>query len=123
MAEYKRSTLIADSQSGYCPGCLHSLATRLISDVIEEMGEADNSLNVISVGCSALNILYWGGDFLSVAHGHLIGAAVLVEGGVHSHHDVVVLLVRHIGASRPAELLAAHDRANHLDGAECGALP
>ena len=79
MAEYKRSTLIADSPSGYCPGCLHSLATRLVSDVIEELGQGDNSLNVISVGCSALNILYWGGDFLSVAHGRAPAAATGIK--------------------------------------------
>ncbi len=79
MAEYKRSTLIADAPSGYCPGCLHSLATRLVSDVIEEMGQGDNSLNVISVGCSALNILYWNGDFLSVAHGRAPAAATGVK--------------------------------------------
>ena len=37
MAEYHRSDMIAASPSGYCPGCLHSLATRLISDVITEV--------------------------------------------------------------------------------------
>ncbi len=79
MPEYKRSNMIADKPSGYCPGCLHSLATRLISDVICELGQEDNSLNVISVGCSALNILYWGGDFLSVAHGRAPAAATGVK--------------------------------------------
>lgn len=79
MAEYKRSSLIASAPSGYCPGCLHSLATRLISDVLDELGQAQNSLNVISVGCSALNIKYWGGDFLSVAHGRAPAAATGIK--------------------------------------------
>ena len=79
MAEYKRSTQIADAPSGYCPGCLHSLATRLISDVLDELGQGDNSLNVISVGCSALNILYWNNDFLSVAHGRAPAAATGIK--------------------------------------------
>ena len=79
MAEYKRSSMIAESSSGYCPGCLHSLATRLVSDVLDELGQGDNSLNVISVGCSALNILYWGGDFLSVAHGRAPAAATGIK--------------------------------------------
>ena len=72
MAVYKRPTSIADAPSGYCPGCLHSLATKLVAEAIEELGQADNSLNIISVGCSGLNILYWSGDFLSTAHGRAL---------------------------------------------------
>ncbi|MCR5040706.1 MAG: 2-oxoglutarate oxidoreductase [Clostridia bacterium] len=79
MAEYKRSNLIADAPSGYCPGCLHSLATRLVSDVICELGQEDNSINVISVGCSALNLLYWKGDFLGVAHGRAPASATGIK--------------------------------------------
>ena len=79
MAEYHRSDMLAAAPSGYCPGCLHSLATRLISDVITELGQQDNSLNVISVGCSALNLLYWSGDNLSVAHGRAPAAATGVK--------------------------------------------
>ena len=75
MAVYKRPTSIADAPSGYCPGCLHSLATKLVAEAIEELGQADNSLNIISVGCSGLNILYWSGDFLSTAHGRAPAAA------------------------------------------------
>ena len=75
MAEYKRPSCLADSPSGYCPGCMHSLATRLIADAIEELGQQDNSLNIISVGCSALSILYWGGDYLACAHGRAPAAA------------------------------------------------
>ena len=79
MAEYKRSSMIAESSSGYCPGCLHALATRLVSDVLDELGQGDNSLNVISVGCSALNLLYWCGDNLSVAHGRAPAAATGIK--------------------------------------------
>ena len=79
MAEYKRPSSIADSQSGYCPGCLHALATRLVADVIEELGQQDNSLNVVSVGCSALNLLYWNGDMLSCAHGRAPAAATGIK--------------------------------------------
>ena len=79
MATYKRPETLADSPSGYCPGCLHSLATKLVAEAIEDLGQADNSLNVISVGCSALNILYWGQDFLSVAHGRAPAAATGIK--------------------------------------------
>lgn len=75
MAVYKRPTSIANAPSGYCPGCLHSLATKLVAEAIEELGQADNSLNIISVGCSGLNILYWNGDFFSTVHGRAPAAA------------------------------------------------
>ncbi len=79
MATYQRPSSLADAPSGYCPGCLHSLATKLVAEAIEELGQAENSLNIISVGCSALNILYWGQDFLSVAHGRAPAAATGVK--------------------------------------------
>ncbi len=79
MAEYKRPSSLADAPSGYCPGCLHSLATKLVAEALDELGQAENSLNVISVGCSALNILYWGNDFLSVAHGRAPAAATGIK--------------------------------------------
>ena len=46
---------------------------------------------------------------------HLIRTAILVESGVHCHHDVLILLIIHIGSCRPAECLATHDGANHLN--------
>ena len=75
MAEYVRGTSLATAPSGYCPGCLHSLATKLVAEALDELGQADNSLNVISVGCSALNLLYWEKDYMSVAHGRAPAAA------------------------------------------------
>ncbi|MCQ2462761.1 MAG: thiamine pyrophosphate-dependent enzyme [Clostridia bacterium] len=75
MAEYVRGTSLATAPSGYCPGCMHSLATKLVAEVLDELGQAENSLNVISVGCSALNLLYWGQDYVSVAHGRAPAAA------------------------------------------------
>ena len=75
MAEYVRGTSLATAPSGYCPGCLHSLATKLVAEALDELGQADNSLNVISVGCSALNLLYWEIDYMSVAHGRAPAAA------------------------------------------------
>ena len=55
------------------------------------------------------------GHFLVGALRHAVGAAVLVERGVHSHHDVLVAVVLDKRSGRPDKLLATHDRANHLD--------
>ena len=54
------------------------------------------------------------GDFLRSSLRHLVGASVLVEHGVHGHHDVVVLVGLHVCSSWVFESLSTHDRADHL---------
>ena len=66
---YARSQSLQPIPSGFCPGCLHAMATKLIGEVIDELGQAENTLHVIPVGCSTLNLLYWKGDALGAAHG------------------------------------------------------
>ncbi|MBQ6118113.1 MAG: 2-oxoglutarate oxidoreductase [Clostridia bacterium] len=67
--EYKRPSSLKPAPSGFCPGCMHSLATKLIADVIEDMGQQENSVHVIPVGCATLNLAYWAGDLVGAAHG------------------------------------------------------
>ena len=63
------------------------------------------------------------GEFLGSSGGDPVGESVGVERSGHSHHDVVILLVVYISTSGPAEFLATHDSANHLNRAVSGALP
>ena len=60
---------------------------------------------------------------LGCSLGHLVRASVGVESGVHSHHDVLVLLVLDVCACRPCERLATHDGTNHLYRAVGRTLP
>ena len=39
------------TQSGFCPGCGHGLAVRLIAEVMEEMGLSEKLLAVVDVAC------------------------------------------------------------------------
>lgn len=79
MAEYKRPQSLKPMATSYCPGCLHALATRLVADVIDELGQADNAVNVVSVGCSALNLITWNGDVIGSAHGRAPAVATGVK--------------------------------------------
>ena len=79
MAEYKRPQSLKPMATPYCPGCLHALATRLVADVIDELGQADNAVNVVSVGCSALNLITWNGDVIGSAHGRAPAVATGVK--------------------------------------------
>ena len=65
--------------TGYCPGCLHALGTRLVADAIEELNQQQNAINVISVGCSALNLYSWNGDDIGAAHGRAPAVATGVK--------------------------------------------
>ncbi len=79
MAEYKRALSLKSAPSGYCPGCLHSLATKLVAEVIDDLDQRENAINVISVGCSALNLLYWDGDMIGCAHGRAPAVATGIK--------------------------------------------
>ena len=114
MAEYKRPSSLNKAQSGYCPGCLHSLATRLVADVIEELGQQNNAINVVSVGCSALNLLYWNGDILGAAHGR---APAVATGAKRVSPDRLIFAYQGDGdlaAIGLAEIMSAANRGENF---------
>lgn len=67
--EIIRTTALLPIPTTYCPGCLHSTATKLMGECLEELGVSNTAVAVISVGCSAMNIKYWNTDMVSAAHG------------------------------------------------------
>ncbi|MBQ3136705.1 MAG: 2-oxoglutarate oxidoreductase [Clostridia bacterium] len=79
MPSYKRPSALLPMSTGYCPGCLHALATRLVADVVDELNQQKNAINVISVGCSALNLYSWSGDEIGAAHGRAPAVATGIK--------------------------------------------
>ena len=67
------------SSVGFCPGCGHGLATRLIGEVSEELGIQEKMLAVVDVACCSFNIDYWRYDTIMAAHGRDIPTAVGVK--------------------------------------------
>ena len=67
------------SSAGFCPGCGHGLATRLIGEVSEELGIQKKMLAVVDVACCSFNIDYWRYDTIMAAHGRDIPTAVGVK--------------------------------------------
>lgn len=67
------------TQSGFCPGCGHGLAVRLIAEVMEEMELSEKLLAVVDVACGSLNIDSWRFDTIMAAHGRPIATAVGVK--------------------------------------------
>ena len=79
MPSYKRPSALLPMATGYCPGCLHALGTRLVADVVDELNQQQNAINVISVGCSALNLYSWSGDDIGAAHGRAPAVATGIK--------------------------------------------
>ncbi len=59
----------------YCPGCGHSIAHRLIAEVIDEFGIRENVIAIAPVGCAVFAYDYWDFDVLEIPHGRPPAAA------------------------------------------------
>ena len=66
---YQRPEALDPRVTHYCPGCTHGVAHRLVAEVLEEMGELENTIGVASVGCSVFAYNYFDMDFVEAAHG------------------------------------------------------
>ena len=73
---------ITFTQSGFCPGCGHGLAVRLIAEVMEEMGLSEKLLAIVDVACGSLNIDSWRFDTIMAAHGRPIATAAAYSIGM-----------------------------------------
>ncbi len=67
------------SSAGFCPGCGHGLASRLIGEVAEELGIQHRLVAVVDVACCSFNIDYWKFDTIMAAHGRDIPTATGVK--------------------------------------------
>lgn len=66
---YQRPEALDPRVTHYCPGCTHGVAHRLVAEVLDEMGETENTIGVASVGCSVFAYNYFNIDFVEAAHG------------------------------------------------------
>ena len=67
------------TKSGFCPGCGHGLAVRLIAETVEKMALNEKMITVVDVACGSLNINSWKFDTIMAAHGRPIPTAVGVK--------------------------------------------
>lgn len=55
--------------TGYCPGCLHGVVTRILCEVVDELGIADDLTCILPVGCSTMGLRHFDFDLIVAAHG------------------------------------------------------
>ena len=112
--EYKRPSSLKPAPGGFCPGCMHALATKLIADVIDEMGQQENCVHVVPVGCATLNLAYWKGDLVGAAHGR---APAVATGFKRTNPDRLVFAYQGDGdcaAIGLAEIMGAANRGENF---------
>lgn len=76
---YDRPNTLTSTATHYCPGCTHGIATRLIAEVLEEMGLREKTIGVASVGCSVFAYNYLNMDFVQAPHGRAPAMATGVK--------------------------------------------
>ena len=111
---YTKPKCLLPLSSGFCPGCLHSLATKLIAEAIDELGCASNVINVLPVGCSTMNSLYWKLDMVTSAHGR---APAVATGIKRCRPDAMVFAYQGDGDLASiglTEILMAANRGEHI---------
>lgn len=69
MTVLKRSSVLKDQITHYCPGCGHGIAHRLVAEVIEELGIREKTIGTAPVGCAVLLYNYFDCDIIECAHG------------------------------------------------------
>ena len=66
---YARPKYLKKNYMHYCPGCGHSTVTKLIAEIVDEMGLADRAICVPPAGCAVLTYNYLDIDCVESAHG------------------------------------------------------
>jgi 2-oxoglutarate ferredoxin oxidoreductase subunit beta len=66
---FSRPQSLKPAKYHYCAGCGHSIAHRLVCEIIDELGIQDRTIGVPPAGCAVLAYNYFDVDMLEAAHG------------------------------------------------------
>src|SRR5512143_159460 len=74
--------------STFCPGCHYGIISRLLCEVMEEMGIAGKTIGLVSAGCYVMMPFFIDIDWVSALHGR---APAVATGVKRTRPDAVVL--------------------------------
>lgn len=66
---YQRPESLIKRATGYCPGCLHGVATRIIAELIDEFDKKDDAIGVLAIGCGTMGMFHFDTDIVVSPHG------------------------------------------------------
>lgn len=72
---FSRPESLKNAPFRYCPGCGHSIAHRLIAEVIDKLGIKEITIGIAPVGCAVFAYDYFDIDILEIPHGRPPAAA------------------------------------------------
>lgn len=87
MQVFKRTKILKDRPTHYCPGCGHGIAHRLIAEIIEEKDIRSRTIGIAPVGCAVLAYDYLDVDMVEVAHGR---APAVATGMKRTNPDKII---------------------------------
>jgi len=111
---HKRTPVLKDCPTHYCPGCGHGIAHRILAEVIDELGIQGRTIGIAPVGCAVLAYNYLDLDMIEVAHGR---APAVATGMKRTNPDSIVFSYQGDGdlaAIGTAEIIHAAHRAEQL---------
>ena len=111
---FKRTTVLKDCPTHYCPGCGHGIAHRLVAEVIDELGVQGRTIGIAPVGCAVLAYNYLDVDMVEVAHGR---APAVATGMKRTNPDKIIFSYQGDGdlaAIGTGEIIHAAHRGEHI---------
>lgn len=73
---YQRPKGLKPVSAGFCPGCMHTTAHKIICEVLQEKGLIGETVMVTPVGCAINSAKYFDLDMLTSLHGRASANAV-----------------------------------------------
>ena len=71
--------MIEGMKFGFCPGCDHGVAMRLVAECLDEFGLQENTICASAIGCSVCIYDYMNIDTIEAPHGRAIAEATGVK--------------------------------------------
>ena len=76
---FERPHALTDAEFSYCPGCTHGIVTRLVAEVMDELGIEGRTIGIAPVGCSVTAYNFFNCDMVQAAHGRAPAVATGVK--------------------------------------------
>lgn len=114
-ALYERPRSLQEGKGfGYCPGCLHGVIDKIISELIDEFEWQDRVMVVLPIGCGTMRMYAMNQNGIVSAHGR----APAVATGVKRNAPDMPVIVKQgdgdLGAIGTAEIIHAANRGENF---------
>ena len=76
---YQKPATLTETPMHYCPGCGHGVLHKILMEVIDEMGIAEQTVGIAPVGCSVFAYNYMNVDMQEAPHGRASAVATGVR--------------------------------------------